>query len=96
MNFKVIIVGDKLRIPGVINKGYISNKSIQNLQLKSKFTVSSGENLYTLFVIECIENGVKVLINHNKKKEIKYFKNKFRVINFNNNYSIKHLKKLKN
>lgn len=96
MNFKVIIVGDKLRIPGVINKGYISNKSIQNLQLKTKFTVSSGENLYTLFVIECIENGVKVLINHNKKKEIKYFKNKFRVINFNNNYSIKHLKKLKN
>lgn len=96
MNLKVIVVGDKLKIPGVINKGYLSNKSIQKLQIETRFTISSGENLYTLFIIECIENGVKILVDNNNKKEIKYFKSKFLVVDFNKFNLIKNLKKLKN
>ena len=69
MNFKVIVVGDKLNIPGLINKGFISNKLIQKLQIKTKFTIYSGENLYSLFILECIQNGIKVLVNNNKKKK---------------------------
>ena len=96
MNLKVIVVGDKLKIPGVINKGYLSNKSIQKLQIETRFTISSGENLYTLFIIECIENGVKILVDNNNKKEIKYFKSNFLVVDFNKFNLIKNLKKLKN
>ena len=49
LNYKVIVIGDKLKIKGVNNKGFISNNKVDSLQKISKFTIASGENLYTLF-----------------------------------------------
>ena len=67
--FKIYIVGDNLNIKGVKNLGYVKNKYLKRLQASSKFTISSEENIYSLFILECISNHVKVLVNSNNKKK---------------------------
>ena len=76
-NFKIFIVGDKLNISGINNLGYISKKKVLILQSKSKYSLCSGENIYSLFVLECISNHVKILIDEEKIKQIKFFKKYF-------------------
>ena len=83
-NFKVEIIGDHLEIKGIKNHGKISNQLVQKLQKKSKFTIASGENIYSIFILECISNGVIILINKKLGKYINFYKNKFKIIDFNN------------
>ena len=54
---------DKLNINGVKNLGYLNQKKLSILQSRSKYSLCSGENIYSLFVLECITNHVKILIN---------------------------------
>ena len=82
--FKIIVVGDKLKIKKIKNYGYVSNKYIRKLQAKSKFTISSDENIYSLFILESLSNNVKILTDKRYKKQIKFFKNKFIVTDLNN------------
>ena len=69
---KIYIVGDKLYMPNLKNLGYISNKKLINLLERSKFTLSSNENILSLFNIECINNNVKIFV---EKKNIPREKN---------------------
>ena len=71
MNFKVHVVGDFLDIKNVKNHGLINNKSVKNLQKKSKYTIAYADNIYSIFVLECLSNNMKILIDS------KYFKNIF-------------------
>ena len=91
-NLNIHIVGDKLEMNGVKNHGIIKNTYIQKLQLRSKYTVASGENIYSFFTIESLSNGVKVLIDKKDKKQIKFYKKKFIFINFNKIINLKNLK----
>jgi hypothetical protein len=91
-NLNIHIVGDKLEMNGVKNHGIIKNTYIQNLQLRSKYTIASGENIYSFFTIESLSNGVKVLIDKKDKKQIKFYKKKFIFINFNKIINLKNLK----
>ena len=59
---KIYIVGDKLCMPNLKNLGYISNKKLIDLLERSKFTLSSNENILSLFNIECINNNVKIFV----------------------------------
>jgi len=77
LGFKVLVVGDKLNLKGVKNLGYVSRKRLSSLQSKSKYTLCSYENIYSLFVLECISNHVKIIINKKNLKKIKYFKKNF-------------------
>ena len=77
LNLKIFVVGDKLNIKKVKNFGYINKKKLNTLQSRSKYTLSSGENIYSLFVIECITNHVKILIDKKDMKKIKFFKKFF-------------------
>ena len=77
LGFRVLVVGDKLNLKGVKNLGYVSRKRLSNLQSKSKYTFCSYENIYSLFVLECISNHVKIIINKKNLKKIKYFKKNF-------------------
>jgi hypothetical protein len=61
-NYKVNIVGDKINMPNLNNLGYISNKKLNRLLAQTKFTLSSNENIFSLFNIECINNNVKILL----------------------------------
>ena len=81
LGFRVLVVGDKLNLKGVKNLGYVSRKRLSSLQSKSKFTLCSYENIYSLFILECISNHVKIIINKKNLKKIKYFKKNF--ITFN-------------
>ena len=84
LNYKIIVVGDKLKINKIKNYGYISNKYVKILQSKSRFTISSDENVYSLFTLESLSNNVKILTDKKYKNQIKLFKNNFEIIDFNN------------
>ena len=76
-NLKVYVVGDELKIEGVKNFGYISKKKILNLQSYSKYTLCSKENIYSLFILECISNHVKIIIDKKLMKKVKFLKKYF-------------------
>ena len=80
--YKIFVVGDKLNIKNIKNLGFLKNTDIKKLQLRSKFTLASGENIYSFFTIECLSNGVTILIDKKYKRQIKFFKNKFLTIDF--------------
>jgi hypothetical protein len=89
LKFKIHIVGDHFFNKFVINHGYISNKKINLLLSRTFFSISSNENFYTLFTMECFKHNVVVIIDKTKKKYIRYFKNKFLFIDFTNNNFVK-------
>lgn len=90
-NLKIFIVGDKLDLKGLKNLGYLNKKKLTNFQSRSKYTICSSENIYSLFVIECITNHVKILINKDHMQQIKFLKKFFISLN----KSKLNLKKLK-
>ena len=51
LNYKILVVGDNLKIFGVKNVGFIDNKKVNSLLSKTFFSISSGENPYSLFSI---------------------------------------------
>ena len=89
--FNVHIVGDKINFKSVINHGYISNQKIQRLLEITRFSVTSDENIYSLFTIECINNNVKLITNKIYKNKIKYFKDNFIFLDQRNIKSINKL-----
>ena len=58
--FKVYIVGDFLNIKNVKNLGYIKNEKLNKILSKSKFSINSGENIFSLFTIDCLNYDVKI------------------------------------
>lgn len=68
----VHIVGDRLSFAGVKNHGYVNSTKISLLQSKSRFSLASNENIFSIFTIECINNHAKIFINKSNKKKIAY------------------------
>ena len=94
LGFNVNIVGDKLNIPNVVNHGLLKNKNLSKLQQRTKFTIFSEENLYSIFTLECISNNVLVLVKKASNFRIDHFKKSFIKINFSNLKELRKLKKL--
>jgi len=80
--FKIHIVGDHLDINGVKNHGKVSQNKIQMLLSEAKYSIGSGENLYTLFMFDCINNNVKIFIDKNISQKTYKFKKFFLKVNF--------------
>jgi len=93
LKFKIYVVGSKLNLPLVNNCGYISNNKILNLQSQSKYTIMSGENPYSFFILECLSNRVKVIVKKNMIKKFIFSKKNFIELNFNSLNDIKKIKK---
>ena len=91
--FKINIVGDYLNFNNVKNHGYVSNRKLIELLSKTFFTLPSGENYYSLFVLESIQNNVKILINYNDYKKIEYYKDSFIRFNHKNFNDLVNLRK---
>ena len=83
LNFRINIVGDYLNYSSVINHGYINNKLLNRLLSRTNYTIASNENLYSIFTMECINNGVKIIINKNEKNKIKFYKKNFIAVDYN-------------
>ena len=90
-NYKINIVGDKLKLKGIKNLGYVSYDQVNTLLNKTKFTVISNENIFSFFTIDAINNNVKILINEKYYNQLRHYKKKFIKFNFCKN----DLKKIK-
>lgn len=90
--FDVRIIGDYLNLPKIKNYGYVSNNKVKSLLSKTYFTIPSEENIFSIFVLECIENKVKILVNKNIYKKLKHFKKSFYQIELNKINKLKNLK----
>lgn len=95
LNFKVHVIGDYLNFNSVTNYGYVDNKFINRILSKTFYTLASNENLYSLFTIESINNHVKIIVDKNQFKKIKFFKENFIYLNFNKIYDISALRIIK-
>ncbi len=91
--FKIYIVGDKLGLANVKNCGMLTNKKISKLQSQAKYTIISGENPYSFFILECMSHHIKIIVEKKMKKRITMFKKNFIELNFDSLNSIRKLKK---
>ena len=94
-DFDVRVIGDRINFNKIKNYGYISNYKVKKLLEKTYFTFLSEENTYSIFILECIENNVKILVGNKILKNIKYFKNSFCEFNSNKIIEINNLKEKK-
>ncbi len=93
LKFKIYIVGDKLDMPLIKNCGFVSNNKVSNLQSLTKYTIISGENPYSFFILECLSNHVKIIIEKNMKENLALYKKDFIRLDFNSLNNIKKLKR---
>ena len=70
-------------IDKVCNLGKISNKKVNKLLSKTHYTISSGENAFSIFTLECINNNVKILTNSKTIFRYPKLKNNFIYVNYN-------------
>jgi len=102
LNFKIIVVGDKYIRPNLINYINIPRKKLLTFLDKTKFTIVSDENFYSLFAIDCFSSNVHVFYNQTVKPNKFYFSEKlinsikFSNINFSLNKILKIVKNRKN
>ena len=85
LNFKIFIVGDKIKYTNLKNLGYISKIKLIKLLKRTKYSLSSDENIYNFFTLDCINNNVKIITDKTNKTKIKKFKKNFIFINFKKN-----------
>ena len=81
---KIYVVGDQFPNDKVKNLGNIKRELVLRYLSRTKFSLNSGENFYSLFALDCMSNHVTLFVD--KKSNIKknYFLNKnIHVINFN-------------
>ena len=79
---KIHIFGDKFYAKNVINLGHINNKKVNELLSKTKYTIISSENIYSLFVTECLSNHVKILIDKKSLVKLNHFRKNFLSVDF--------------
>ena len=92
--FQVSIIGDKLNMKKIKNYGFLKNKVVNKLQARTRFTITTGENIYSIFTIECLSNGVKILIDSKFNKQISFFKERFILTDFNKTNKFSNSKKI--
>ena len=68
--YKIVTFGDMSNISGIIEHGKIPNEYVKKLCAKSKTAFLSNENFFSLFAMDCIENGTKVFFNNKIKHDI--------------------------
>ncbi len=90
--FKIYIVGDKLDLVNIKNCGFLTNKKMSDLQSQAKYTIISGENPYSFFILECMSHNIKIIVEKKMKKRITMLKKNFIELNYDSLNSIKKLK----
>jgi hypothetical protein len=90
-NYKVIVIGNRLSIPGIKNLGFISRKKTLALLKFTKFTFNPPENFYSMFFIDSYNSGVKIFYNKSAKPKIFFVKKNIIGLNYKN---IKKAKKI--
>jgi len=95
-NYKICVVGDTIKFKNVKNLGFISRNKLKKIMETSRFAINSGENLYSLFALDCYSSNV-IVFNHIKLKPKKRLldKNIFRFIDLKDlNKTIKEISRI--
>ena len=72
--YNVECVGDELKIKGLKNNGIISRIKTQSKLKKTKVIISSPENPYSLFTMDAINMGTKILFDIKYNKKLSFIK----------------------
>ena len=83
-NLNIAIIGDKFNDKKVHNFGYIKRNTAQKIISKSRFAISSEENLYSFFTQDCLSKNLIIFYNKEFKKYCIYFKNQLVPIDYQN------------
>ena len=71
--YKVCCIGDKLtKIIGLKNYGVVSRMKAKKLLQKTKLIISSPENPYSLFTMDALNMGAKVLFDKKYEKKLSF------------------------
>ena len=90
---KIITIGEKINNKKIKNLGKINKKKLSFILQKSKYSFTSPENIYSLFAIDCLGNGVHVFYNKGNIT-LKEIKKNMTSLDYNNfNYLLKKLRK---
>lgn len=86
--YKILVVGDKMNLNGVLNLGYLNELNLKKFLLQTKFFISSNENVGNFFAIDCINSGVKIITTVKYKKNNKIFDKHLFYLNYKKNFKI--------
>ena len=84
-----------MNLSNVKNYGFISRKKVSKLQSLTKYTIISGENPYSFFILECLSNKVKIIVKKGMINKFTFSKKNFIKINFNSLNDINKIKKIR-
>ena len=105
LNYSIVVFGDRINVPGVVSYTKISREKLLILLNKSRSTIISNENFYSLFCIDSISFGLSIFYDEIIKPKVLFFnKSKFIPLDFTNIDSsliklgnhLKHLNQLSN
>ena len=92
-NHKIITIGEKINNKKIKNLGKINKKNLSTILQRSKYSFISPENIYSLFALDCLSNGVHVFCNKGNIT-LKEIKKNMTPLDYNNfNFLLKNLKK---
>ena len=91
LNYRVNIVGDSLEIKGVKNYGFVKKEKLYRILSESKFSILSGENIFSLFTIECINHNIQILVDKKFGYKINYYKKFFLFLNMKKESEFRYL-----
>ena len=94
--YKIYIIGKKVINNNLINFGYRNQKLIINILNKTNYIIASSENLFSLFVIDAYNNGVRIIYNKSLKKYLPQKSNFFYSIDYNSKNIINSIIKILN
>ena len=86
-DFKVVTVGERIIDKNIINKGNINKKQLFNILQRTKYSLISSENIYSLFSLDCLSNGVIVFYNK-KTNPIKIISKNMIPVNYENSKTL--------
>jgi hypothetical protein len=75
LNLKIVVVGDKFNEPNIKNYENIDRNKLLHLLDKTKYSVMSGDNFYSLFFLDCISSNVFTFFNKKLKPNKVFLKN---------------------
>ena len=89
--YKICILGEKIQSnKNIYNMGYVNRRETQKLIKFSKSAVSTYENLFSYFLLDCLKYKLSIFYNSNFKLNNNISSNFLFPINFNNlNKSLK-------
>jgi len=83
--FKVIVLGDEIKNKNVIYFKHLERNSLLAFLKKTKFTIISNENFYSLFSIDCISSNVRIFYDKRITPDKFYFHHSYYIpIEFDN------------